>query len=115
MNDVYPIPDFLRRPVEAPRERPALFSSPMVRALLADTKTQTRRVCKLDYRDAMPEPEYQSLLACCPYGQPGDRLWVRENGWQPKNPRRDLVRAAALIIAEIERIDRAEAKESSNG
>ncbi|WP_312966710.1 hypothetical protein [Acinetobacter gerneri] len=26
--------------------------------------------------------------------------------WKPKNPRRDLVRAAALIIAEIEKIDR---------
>jgi hypothetical protein len=28
--------------------------------------------------------------------------------WKPKDRRRDLVRAAALIIAEIERIDRAE-------
>lgn len=27
--------------------------------------------------------------------------------WKPKNPRRDLVRAAALVIAEIERLDRA--------
>lgn len=27
--------------------------------------------------------------------------------WKPKDPRRDLVRAAALIIAEIERMDRA--------
>jgi len=27
--------------------------------------------------------------------------------FKPKNPRRDLVRAAALLIAEIERIDRA--------
>ena len=26
--------------------------------------------------------------------------------WKPKNPRQDLVRAAALIIAEIERMDR---------
>ena len=26
--------------------------------------------------------------------------------WKPKTPRRDLVRAAALLIAEIERIDR---------
>lgn len=78
MNDRYPIPEFLRRPVEAPRERPILFSASMCRALLSGTKTQTRRVCKLDYREAMPEPEYQSLLRCCPYGQPGYRLWVRE-------------------------------------
>lgn len=35
--------------------------------------------------------------------------WADEH-WNPKNPRRDLVRAAALIIAEIERLDRAEAK-----
>jgi hypothetical protein len=32
--------------------------------------------------------------------------WAAE-WWKPKNPRRDLVRAAALLIAEIERIDRA--------
>ena len=29
--------------------------------------------------------------------------------WKPSTPRRDLIKAAALIIAEIERIDRAEA------
>lgn len=33
---------------------------------------------------------------------PWQRKW-----WKPKDPRRDLVRAGALIIAEIERIDRA--------
>ena len=33
---------------------------------------------------------------------PWDRAW-----WKPKDPRRDLVRAGALILAEIERIDRA--------
>lgn len=32
---------------------------------------------------------------------PWDRKW-----WKPKNERRDMVRAAALIVAEIERIDR---------
>lgn len=32
--------------------------------------------------------------------------WNRE-WWKPKDRRRDLVRAAALIVAEIERIDRA--------
>lgn len=33
-----------------------------------------------------------------------------EKHWKPKSPREDLVRAAALLIAEIERIDRKEAK-----
>jgi hypothetical protein len=32
--------------------------------------------------------------------------WSRE-WWQPKDRRRDLVRAGALIVAEIERLDRA--------
>lgn len=36
-----------------------------------------------------------------PCDWPWDDKW-----WKPKDPRRDLVRAAALIIAEIERIDR---------
>ena len=81
------------------KERPILFSSPMVRAILDGRKTQTRRVVK-------PQPEsvhdgepywhvggYRAwqfrgiadLLRIgtnnplvCPYGQPGDRLWVRE-------------------------------------
>jgi len=35
--------------------------------------------------------------------------WAEE-WWKPKNPRRDLVRAAALLIAEIERLDRAATK-----
>lgn len=35
--------------------------------------------------------------------------WVAE-AWKPKDPRRDLVRAAALIVAEIERLDRQEAE-----
>ena len=34
---------------------------------------------------------------------PWDQSW-----WKPKNVRRDLVRAAALLVAEIERLDRAQ-------
>lgn len=63
--------------------RPILFSAPMVRAILAGTKTQTRRVAKglaLEWLSEGFTPEfvadYQNRL--CPYGQPGDRLWVRE-------------------------------------
>lgn len=84
----------------APRERPILFSGPMVRAILAGRKTQTRRVVK-------PEPArqngreagdvyvsahgdypitvnvavpggYRPVPLRCPYGAPGNRLWVRE-------------------------------------
>lgn len=104
------------------KERPILFSAPMVRALLASTKTQTRRLMK-----AQPEPpraiygiagadttitpdlhlcengmgvawrfemskiadgkghhleahfiDHEPVRSVCPYGAPGDRLWVRE-------------------------------------
>lgn len=107
MRDRYKIPDFLRRQPEqpsGPRERPVLFSAPMVRAILAGTKTQTRRVVKRHpsddgnmvlvdhgdgwwpYRSADSESPVvnggDEIPYRCPYGQPGARLWVRENGWE---------------------------------
>ena len=51
-----------------PRERPILFSPKMVQAILAGKKTETRRVITSAF-----EPGSK-----CPYGQPGDLLWVRE-------------------------------------
>lgn len=79
-------------------ERPILFSGAMVCALLAGTKTQTRRVVKpqptgfvggpgVSNSDGSPAPlvpidEYFGPCGreiVCPYGQPGDRLWVRES------------------------------------
>lgn len=63
------------------KERPILFSAPMVRALLDGSKTQTRRVVKprdlawMDEHQGLREPDNAIR---CPYGQPGDRLWVRE-------------------------------------
>jgi hypothetical protein len=58
------------------RERPILFSAPMVRALLAGTKTQTRRIVK----GGIPFDDDFEIVAS-PYGDPGDRLWVRESHW----------------------------------
>ena len=48
------------------------------------------------------------LNAIHPFNRiPFDWPWTPE-WWKPTNPRRDLVKAGALILAEIERIDRQE-------
>ncbi len=88
----------------ATKERPILFSGPMVRAILDGRKTQTRRVLK--YAETIREGWYPDRynktadwtfwgprgstesgkctlpLFRCPYGEPGDVLWVRETWWQ---------------------------------
>ena len=60
-------------------ERPILFSAQMVRALLNGTKTQTRRIVKVPRRmEGFTSPAGALVDFDCPYGKPGDRLWVRE-------------------------------------
>ncbi len=79
-------------------ERPVLFSGPMVRALLAGTKTQTRRVFKTRNGGVWPNPNdlpgMQQVLRTCPYGKPGDRLWVRETWMECGLTRLGLMQAA---------------------
>lgn len=68
------------------KERPILFSTPMVHAILNNSKTQTRRVAKLTASGRVKEigghrnwhPSDPGAVLACPYGQPGDLLWVRE-------------------------------------
>lgn len=90
-------------------EKPIIFFAPMVRALLDGRKTMTRRIIKADKRftpsgsyagdrwwmrphsgggwiatNGGPDAfmETQSTGFKCPYGQPGDTLWVLEC-WRP--------------------------------
>ena len=86
------------------KSRPILFNGPMVRALLEGSKTQTRRIMKNQPHEDWTPARYTELHGfdkhgeltpdkvigwgvvneygdqgyCCQYGQPGDRLWVRE-------------------------------------
>lgn len=91
------------------KEQPILFNGDMVRAILDGRKTQTRRVVKIPKGWVPESPDGSSLvlgqitsahpkkgkfglfitrtddgfiqrdIVLCPYGQPGDRLWVRES------------------------------------
>ena len=81
------------------KERPILFSAPMVRSILGGSKTQTRRALRYQpsatphaYRVSLDAAGKKPVIAAtwisgepdddscciCPYGVPGDCLWVRE-------------------------------------
>ena len=105
-------------------DHPILFSGAMVRALFAGTKTQTRRVIKMldgslcededipayegtrvpyvmDFSKTFPRWQQRD----CPYGAPGDSLWVREK-WKceelPENGLDGVRYAADNSFIEIE-------------
>lgn len=125
------------------KERPILFSAPMVQAILAGRKTQTRRIIKpqpkahtFDFASldaAYPDkpwcwlsywldekgeklssdeagklhggwPDCSAQFAC-PYGQPGDRLWVRETwrpySWRPNQLTLQLAADGKIIDVEL--------------
>ncbi|WP_122559744.1 hypothetical protein [Pseudomonas viridiflava] len=84
------------------KERPILFSAPMVRAILSGQKTVTRRALnaqalknigygvqlgechELPSKGTLHPNSIVYYTDFCPYGQPGERLWVRET-WSDVN------------------------------
>lgn len=98
------------------KEKPILLSGPMVRAILEGSKTQTRRIMKPqppeDWTPGYYGPNHKMTehghfplrnglpieigwgvcnqdgdwCLTCPYGKPGDRLWVKET-WRVRGGR----------------------------
>jgi hypothetical protein len=82
------------------KERPIIFTADSVRAILEGKKTMTRRVIMpqpilhntcdgqfIDWRSMVTKVRNKDIIHDymtnrCPYGQPGDSLWVRET-WKP--------------------------------
>lgn len=83
------------------KEKPILFNAEMIMALLDNRKSQTRRVIKRlagfgeitefgasdthgydwtfrDKHGRWHDISHQRLIEGCPYGKPGDELWVKE-------------------------------------
>jgi len=64
------------------KERPIIFTVPtLIEGILNGIVTQTRRVikpCSAATLHDGSQPEWVFTLAKCPYGQVGDRLWVKE-------------------------------------
>lgn len=123
------------------REHPILFNGPMVRAIVGGQKTQTRRliqqqpfdrswsrhdhrICYMSSRasngdevdgfHAYSVSSGSDWRARCPFGQPGDRLWVREtwtHAWDEErnqwtDPERYHYRADGVEVAHVEGIER---------
>lgn len=106
------------------KERPILFSAPMVRAILSGKKTQTRRVVQipkwgigsieLHDKDGMGQSAIDWPNVCCnstgclaevpcPFGSRGDRLWIRE-AWssaEAENGNELIVYQSDMAVADV--------------
>lgn len=99
------------------KEHPILFSTPMVQAILEGRKTQTRRVVKMKKQITDPafgytaftpknhisvrgihaNGQYGESFFKCPYGQPGDLLYVRET-FTPYRTDKYLYKADEILL-----------------
>ncbi len=111
------------------KEHPILFSGPMVRAILSERKSQTRRVmpnqpivayrmgrveqfCSTGYPQDSRGYSREQLATFCPYGEVGSHLWVRETFWpRPFRTPRDMREGADTWPRVIYDADKPDAEE----
>lgn len=118
------------------KERPIPFSTPMVLALLAGKKSQTRRIMKrqlggavlegdpgkscftpdgmLSVRGRAEDGELGEWFLKCPFGMPGDRLWVREPWWTARsldNCKPSLISEGDTVIYQADWVHRGQPDE----
>jgi len=106
------------------KERPIIFGPESIRAIQAGSKTETRRVIKEQPQGQNAPGKWadmewwtwktdvlqttraltDNLVAACPYGQPGDRLWVRET-WADLSARSLSGQSAAYKEFPADRIE----------
>lgn len=83
---------------------------------------RVRQICEegwdLKHDDSHDCGEMADAAACYALGQPNEivmHFWPWDvTWWKPTDRRRNLVKAGALIVAELERIDRFESKEDND-
>jgi hypothetical protein len=98
-------------------------------SVLDDIAAERRRQIEaegwtLEHDDAAQDGQLAGAAAC--YALTNVNHWARDQAvntfwpwsrgwWKPRDARADLIRAAALLVAEIERLDRAATKPSLTG
>jgi len=102
-------PRFVRSPA------PEIVRSGAVAAILAERERQVTAEGYTPYHDDRHELGQLAEAAACYAANAGGVVWAdpvpspwpwEASHWKPSTPRRDLVKAGALILAEIERLDR---------
>lgn len=94
------------------------MSMAMIDVMTERARQQSAEGWTVEHDDQHSPGELMIAACCYALAKPGESApdsWPwDEMHWKPKDARRNLVRAAALLVAEIERMDRAAERAASD-